>query len=210
MASQRQINANRNNAQKSTGPKTEEGKFISRWGALQHGLTATGTPLLPGENVEELLQLTAELEEHFAPVGPVEEQLVSYLTFQLWRLARVYRVETGIIGWYMRQGYGKDLRVARARSAGGSFGPTRPEDDPADASPPLEPDDEARFDQWAEEMLETRDQAVVGVAAAFIEDAGGANALTKLSRYETTLRRGVERTLSQLRALAEDKANSSA
>ena len=41
MATFRQINANRHNAQKSTGPLTEEGKDASRRNALKHGLTET-------------------------------------------------------------------------------------------------------------------------------------------------------------------------
>jgi hypothetical protein len=54
MASYRQIRANRENAQKSTGPKTPEGKQRSRANALKHGLAGVGT-VLP-ENLDEALQ----------------------------------------------------------------------------------------------------------------------------------------------------------
>ena len=40
MTSYRQIEANRRNALKSTGPKTEAGKLASRRNAVRHGLTA--------------------------------------------------------------------------------------------------------------------------------------------------------------------------
>ncbi len=40
MASEKQIAANRQNARKSTGPKTDAGKQRSRQNAFRHGLTA--------------------------------------------------------------------------------------------------------------------------------------------------------------------------
>ena len=52
MASERQIAANRLNAQASPGPRTAEGKAASSRNALTHGLTAR-TLLLEGEDPQE-------------------------------------------------------------------------------------------------------------------------------------------------------------
>src|SRR6476619_5991854 len=60
MATQKQIEANRRNAQKSTGPKTEEGKTKSKFNAMKHGMTAE-VAVLPHEDktsYEELRQAT--------------------------------------------------------------------------------------------------------------------------------------------------------
>src|SRR4051794_7775752 len=51
MCSDKKMEANRQNAQKSTGPRTEEGKAKSRRNALKHGLTSEGT-VLPPEDTE--------------------------------------------------------------------------------------------------------------------------------------------------------------
>ena len=48
MATEKQINANRQNAQKSTGPKTAEGKAAVSQNAVKHGLFAQS--LIYGEN----------------------------------------------------------------------------------------------------------------------------------------------------------------
>jgi hypothetical protein len=52
MTSYKQIEANRRNALRSTGPKTESGKHISRCNALRHGLTAE-TVIRTLEDVED-------------------------------------------------------------------------------------------------------------------------------------------------------------
>ena len=55
MATAAQIEANRRNAQKSTGPKTDEGKARVRRNAFKHGMTArTIMPVLPQEDPKEL------------------------------------------------------------------------------------------------------------------------------------------------------------
>jgi hypothetical protein len=62
MATQKQIEANRRNAQKSTGPKTEAGKATAKFNALKHGMTAE-VAVLPHEDkhsYEELRRATIE------------------------------------------------------------------------------------------------------------------------------------------------------
>ena len=54
-------------------------------------------------------------------------------------------------------------------------------------------------------MFEARGDAVVDIGRAFVADGQQANALTKLSRYETSLLRGIERTRRQLEELQRYK-----
>ena len=75
MASEKQVEANRRNAAKSTGPKTAAGKQISRMNALKHGLDAERV-VIPGEDPEEFEGLFRALEEHYQPVGSIEGLLV--------------------------------------------------------------------------------------------------------------------------------------
>lgn len=57
MATRKQIRANRKNARKSTGPKTEAGKAASSTNALSHGLAAAETVVLPEEEPEDFERL---------------------------------------------------------------------------------------------------------------------------------------------------------
>ena len=66
MATIHQIDANRRNARKSTGPKTPEGKAAVRMNSLRHGLRAR-TVVLPGESREEFNQLCDDLEAEWQP-----------------------------------------------------------------------------------------------------------------------------------------------
>ena len=59
MTSQKQIAANRRNAAKSTGPKTAEGKQVTRLNALKHGLQAEHV-VIPGEDPEEFEALSID------------------------------------------------------------------------------------------------------------------------------------------------------
>src|ERR1019366_7398116 len=70
-----QINANRENAKKSTGPRTDEGKAASSRNRLLHGLRANKPILLDEAPAEFLLLIHAHLDR-FQPVGPGEEKLV--------------------------------------------------------------------------------------------------------------------------------------
>jgi len=76
MASQRQIEANRLNAQASTGPRTAEGKAASSGNALTHGLTAR-TVLLAGEDPEGYRPLRESMIAELGPEGALESELVA-------------------------------------------------------------------------------------------------------------------------------------
>src|SRR5215213_6297085 len=109
MASEKQVKANRQNALKSTGPKTPEGKAAVRLNAVRHGLLSRET-LLPGEDEEALRELGEHLRNELQPVGELENLLVERIIASYWRLRRVGRVEAGI---FARELYGELAERAR-------------------------------------------------------------------------------------------------
>jgi hypothetical protein len=96
MTSLRQIEANRRNALKSTGPKTEDGKQRSRRNALRHGFTAE-TIIEPLESRDEYRAFEAAILTEYLPQTPVEQELVRRLASLFWRLRRATSIETGLL-----------------------------------------------------------------------------------------------------------------
>ena len=92
MATLNQIQANRLNAQKSTGPKTPEGKSVSSQNALKSGLDAESQFVL-GETREEFALLQSEYYDRFAPTTPELRFQVDSLIRNEWMLRRFFRVE---------------------------------------------------------------------------------------------------------------------
>ena len=74
MTSQRQLEANRANAKRSTGPKTPQGKARSRRNSYKDGLRAR--ILLSGEDEAEFNQLRARLLQEYDPQTTMEAELV--------------------------------------------------------------------------------------------------------------------------------------
>jgi hypothetical protein len=95
MASPAQVLANRENAQHSTGPRTEEGKSRTRLNGLRHGLTGQNV-LLPEEDRQVYEAHCAAFLEEFAPEGPLETQLAQTIADDFWRLNRIKAVEDNI------------------------------------------------------------------------------------------------------------------
>ena len=95
MASQKQIEANRQNAQKSTGPQTPEGKAAVSQNALKHGLTAQQA-VISGEDKEEFEATRQSFEDELKPVGPLQTFLVEKIVTAAWRLARLRTLESGL------------------------------------------------------------------------------------------------------------------
>jgi hypothetical protein len=95
MTSSRQIETNRRNALKSTGPRTESGKQISRRNAVRHGLTAE-TVIGALEDAEEYKAFEAAITADYDAQSAVERELVLRLASILWRLRRATTIETGL------------------------------------------------------------------------------------------------------------------
>ena len=114
MATQAQIEANRRNSQKSTGPRSAEGKAVSRFNALQSGIHAK-SQVIPGENAGELEALAADYQEEFQPETPLERFLVDSLICADWQLRRLRRIEAQL--WQRELEEGADLAEAYTRNA---------------------------------------------------------------------------------------------
>ncbi|MCC6360772.1 MAG: hypothetical protein IT450_18700 [Phycisphaerales bacterium] len=90
------IEANRANAQKSTGPKTPEGKAASSRNAMKHGLTAAAM-VLPNENITEFEEFRAEMLDALQPSDRLEAHFAERVIAAAWRLNRVTKAESEII-----------------------------------------------------------------------------------------------------------------
>lgn len=176
-ATEAQINANRENAQKSTGPRTAQGKDASSRNGLKHGLSGE-KHILPGENPEEFLLLLKDLYDGFRPVGLGEEKLVQRIAADQWRLHRTFPMEAAIYRQRL-EGVAAEDYTRRRQLVNHKVNHARnPEIPPAPAPP--DPGDR--------------------LARAFLSDSSGPNSLTKLTRYETAIERSIERCLRQLKA----------
>src|SRR5262249_19832089 len=95
MASDKQIEANRRNAQKSTGPRTEEGHAAVRFNGLKHGLTAKSW-CLPGDDPEELEAYLDSYEADYRPSTQAEAEQVLQIAIASRRLRRFRGVEAAL------------------------------------------------------------------------------------------------------------------
>jgi hypothetical protein len=94
------LEANRKNAQKSTGPRTAKGKAIVgmnavKWGIFTKRVVVHGLQIR--ERSKEFEELRERLREELAPVGAVEEMLVDRVVTAHWRLRRALTAEAGEI-----------------------------------------------------------------------------------------------------------------
>jgi hypothetical protein len=177
--SESQTNANRENAQKSTGPRTSAGKANSSRNATTHGFTSTANPYLPGEEPEEFLALRLDHFTRYQPVGPAEETLIDRIAAAQWRLGRVFAHEAAIL----RDNF-YNIEVTDCYRA------TRYEKRKAEAIEDGEPIPERPEVPGPEDLA----------GRAFNMDCAGPNAIAKLVRYEASIERSIDRSLRLLNA----------
>ena len=96
MVSERRIEANRKNAQRSTGPRTEAGRARSSMNALRHGITGQ-VSITTVEDRAAHDKFVQELIDRLRPDDPVELQFASLIAEDFWRLQRIRAVENDIL-----------------------------------------------------------------------------------------------------------------
>ena len=201
MSSARKAAANRQNALKSTGPKTPDGKAAVRLNALRHGLLSEEI-LLPGEDEEALRELAERLRAELQPVGELENLLVDRIISAYWRLRRLGRVETGIFAWERSE----ELAERAEREA------HRYEANLADDLVKvldITITDEKKHEEAlsrARRIRSEQEDETATVGRTFARDADRANAFSKLSRYETAIERGLYKALHELQRLQAARA----
>jgi hypothetical protein len=97
MATEAQVEANRLNARKSTGPRTAEGKAKAAQNSITHGLFAR-EGVIRGEDGEEFEMHREMLLEQLNPVGPLEEILAARIVDLTWRLRRAAQDQNEAFG----------------------------------------------------------------------------------------------------------------
>ena len=95
MISEKQLEANRRNARRSTGPRTEEGKKISALNARRHNLTGQVTAMTDADRIMHDA-FSAAMVESLAPEGAMETQLAQRIATDSWRLNRISAVEDNL------------------------------------------------------------------------------------------------------------------
>jgi hypothetical protein len=111
MATPAQILANRANAQKSTGPRSVEGKAVSRFNALKHGLDAQ-TIVLPGEDPAEYDALARDYDRSMRPNTPTERFHVDTMIRADWQKRRLQLVEAELYRTVLTENPGTSLAAA--------------------------------------------------------------------------------------------------
>ena len=90
------IEANRANAQQSTGPRTTEGKQRAALNALRHGLTGH-TIVMPSEDLTAYQRHTQSFVDEYQPKTATEKHLVQSLSDIVWRLNRIPALENNLL-----------------------------------------------------------------------------------------------------------------
>jgi hypothetical protein len=101
MATPRQIQSARDNAKRSTGPKTPAGKAASSLNALKHGLAATHPTALPGESRDAFQAMLDDYARQFKPRNLMERDLLYQLAVAAWQLERSWKIETALLHMQM-------------------------------------------------------------------------------------------------------------
>jgi hypothetical protein len=209
MTSSEQIEANRRNARKSTGPATEEGKQRSRCNAVRHGLTAE-TVIGALEDAEDYKAFEAAIIADYDAQSAVERELVLRLASLLWRLRRATRMETGLFELHADHvgGFKQPNQVSPGSRevVYALFGRTDSSDIEPDSASPGRTCETEDVPDSIRRSHRTGVNPAIELTRCFLRLTGLPNcALDRLSRYEATLWRQTGQILFALDVLGRRK-----
>ena len=102
----------------STGPRSAEGKAVSRLNALKSGIYAKSEVVLPTENPDDLETLTVEYYDRFTPCDPEQRCLVDSLISDEWLLRRFRTIEAQMLSREMRRAFEPDKKSPLGQAYG--------------------------------------------------------------------------------------------
>ncbi len=114
MTTEKQIEANKENA-KLGGVKTEEGKAISRYNAIKHGILCEDI-LIKGEDENSLIELGKKMRAELKPETEIELLLVDRIIASTWRLKRALKGESEMIECDIKGLFGSNKNFGEALS----------------------------------------------------------------------------------------------
>ncbi len=171
MASEAQVVANRSNAQKSTGPRTPEGKAVVSQNAVRHGLLAQQA-VIKGEDPAEFEFHREQMLAELVPAGAMESVLAERIVGLTWRLRRAERMQNEAIDALLATDARPISKLVRSLMPKGTH---RPEDDP----------------DWAETAL----------GRVVASDFANARTLDRLGLYERRIEHSLYRTMAEFQKL---------
>jgi len=202
MTSFQQIEANRRNALRSTGPKTEDGKRRSRQNTVRHGLTSE-TVIAALEDIEDYQAFEAAVIADYDARTAVERELVVRLASLLWRIRRATAIETDLLQiqaeiledrrYTLETANEAEHRVLRTTTRRDAYNFTGPRGD----------GQRKQVDDQSDSIEASSDNPVIhsrDLTCCFLRLANlDSGVFERLGRYETALWRQIVQTLLALR-----------
>ena len=189
MISIQRLEANRRNALRSTGPKTEEGKQRSRLNSVRHGLTAE-TVIGSLEDLEDYKAFEAAVVADYDAETAVARELVLRLASLLWRLRRANAIEADLFE-IQAEGLAPQVEIDSPIQKGEASV------DHAFESPLR--DENREWQQSNDHLAQQYNKCVRGLTHSFLRLAKmDSRAFERLNRYEVALWRQTRQTLFAL------------
>ena len=176
VTSLKKVLANRNNAKKSTGPRTENGKAWAKRNAVKHGLRAEHI-ITVGENKIEFEELKDQFVKELQPIDIISMQLVNRIVLTAWNLQRSDKIQSGMLAYEMLS-YEADEYKSKLK--------------------------EIHHADFAGSQIKVPYQNLL-MGLSFLRDCDSSNAMVKLGSYETRLLNRYSQLLEQLKKYKEQK-----